>query len=92
MQLEPVAESLGPVRVPPHELALGVVERPLMDRRAGELVQVGGGPDVVRVEVRDENGSDTPSCTLELGAPGVLRVGVPTPVSTTIQPSSPGSR
>ena len=66
---EPVDEPLRPGGVPPDELALRVVERPLYDRRAGQLVEVGRRPDVVRMEVRDEDRRDAASCLLELEQP-----------------------
>ena len=72
---EPVDDPLRPRRVSPHELALRVVERALDDGRAGELVEIGGRTDVVGVEVRDEDGRDTPACLLELRRPRLLRVG-----------------
>ena len=58
LELEPVDEPLRPGGVPPHELALCVVERALHDRRARQLVEVGGGADVVGVEVRHEDRRD----------------------------------
>ena len=72
---EPVDEPLRPRGVPPHELALRVVERALNDGRAGQLVEIRRRADVIGVEVRDEDGRDTPSRLLELRRPGLLRVG-----------------
>ena len=76
---EPVDEPLRPGGVPPHELALRVVERPLYDGRAGQLVEVGRRPDVVGMEVRDEDRRDATARLLELERPGLLRVGEPDP-------------
>ena len=75
VQLEPVPDPLGPVRIPPHELALRVVERSLVHGRARQLVEIGCRADVVGVEVRDEDRRDLAARFVELRAPGVLRVG-----------------
>ena len=52
---EPLGDPLGPVRVPPDELALRVVERALVHGRPRQLGDVGGRADVVGVEVGDED-------------------------------------
>src|SRR3990170_8597312 len=55
VEMEPVAEPLRPGRVPPDELTLRVVERALDNWGSGQLVEVGRGPDVIGVEVGDED-------------------------------------
>ena len=88
---EPVGDPLRPVRVVPDELALGVVERALVDRRAGQLGDVGGRADVVGVEVGDEDPRHLGA--VERRGPDLLaRRAGRCPVSTSVQPSSPGSR
>ena len=72
---EPVDEHVRPVVAAPDERALLVVEPPLGHRRAGELGEVAGGADVIRVEVGDEDPGDRPGEPLELGGPPVARVG-----------------
>ena len=72
---EPVDEHVGPVVSAPDERALLVVEPPLGHRRAGELGDVAGGADVIRVEVGDEDPGDRPGEPVELGGPPVARVG-----------------
>ena len=93
VELEPVDEPLRPVGVPPDELALRVVERALDDGRAGQLVEIGGRADVVGVEVRDEDGRDAPARLARARPPtSPSRRAGRRPVSTSVQPSSPGSR
>ena len=75
LEPEPVHEAVRPGGVAPHELALRVVERPLVDGRPGQLVEVGSGPDVVGMEVRHEDAGHSPTRLLELGRPGLLGVG-----------------
>jgi len=79
VQVEPVDEPLRPRGVPPHELALGVVERSLDNRRAGQLVEIRGRPDVVGMEVRDEDRRDATTGLGERRRPGLLRLGQPDP-------------
>ena len=74
---EPVGNPLRPVLVRPDELALRVVELALVDRRAGELGDVGCGSHVIRVEVGDEDPRDLGS--VEGCLPDVLRVRQPDP-------------
>jgi hypothetical protein len=74
---EPVEEPFGPRRIPPHELALRVVERTLDDRGLRQLVEVGGRAHVVRVEVRDEDRRDGPAGLRQLERPRRLRVRKP---------------
>lgn len=71
---EPVAQALRPGRITPDELALRVVEDSLVDGRSGQLVKIGRRPDVVWVEVGDEDGSDAPARGLERFSPDLLRV------------------
>ena len=70
---EPLRDPLGPVGVPPDELALRVVERALVHRRPRQLRDVGGGADVVGMEVRDEDAGDLGP--VERGRPHLLRIG-----------------
>ena len=91
--LEPADEPFRPGGIAPDELALRVVERALHDGRAGQLVEVGGGTDVVGVEVRHEDRRDAAAGLLRARtAQAPFASGRPTPVSTSVQPSSPGRR
>ena len=73
---EPVGEPLRPVRVPPHALALRVVERALEDRRARQLARRRAAPPtwsgwkcVTTIARPDRRASR------ELRRPALLRVG-----------------
>ncbi len=92
VELEPLQDPLGPGGIPPDELALRVVERALVDGRTRQLVQIGGRPDVVGVEVRHEDAGDAPSRLLELGRPALLRIGEADSRVDEVHPSSPGRR
>ena len=74
----------------PDELALGIVELALVDGRAGQLRDVRSRSDVVGMEVRDEDPLDLGA--VECGRQTSCASGRPIPVSTNVQPSSPGSR
>jgi hypothetical protein len=74
VELEPLEQTLRPGRVAPDELALGVVEDALVDRCAGELVEIGGGPDVVGMEVRDEDAGNRAAGLVQLRSPELLRL------------------
>ena len=87
---EPVGDPARPLLVAPDELALRVVQLALADRRTRQLGDVGRGANVVGVEVRHEDPRDLRA--VERSGPDLLRVGEPDPVSTSVQPSSPGSR
>jgi len=75
VELEPTDKPLRPGGIPPDELALCVVESALYDARPRQLVEIGGGADVIRVEVGDEDRRDAPAGLLELGGPDLLCLG-----------------
>ena len=63
---EPLHDPVRPVRVPPDELALRVVEGTLMDGRTGEGVEVGGRADMIGVEVGHDDARHVPVDPFEL--------------------------
>ena len=73
VRAEPAGDPLRPVRVSPHELALGVVERALVHGSLRQLGDVGGRADVVGMEVRDDDPDDLGA--VERRRPDLLGVG-----------------
>jgi hypothetical protein len=70
--------------------ALLVVELALQDTRAGRVTGLRRAPDVVGMEVRDEDPPDPE--LLRQGGEGLVPVWQAKPASTSVQPSSPSSR
>jgi DNA repair photolyase len=72
--VEPIGEPLWPVVRAPHEPALVEVDLVLEDGCAGQLGEIGGGTDVVGVEVGDEDRRDRAVELRELGRPALAGV------------------
>ena len=89
--LQVVDQALRPVVAAPDAQALLVVVGALEDLRAGQRLHVLAAAGVVGVEVGDHDPRDLDAAR----APRAQRAsasGSPSPVSTSVQPSGPGSR